>query len=105
VQILGAVLAQQGIALGKDPTGKPPGPDHQPLLGFLESQRRMEPAFVAIKERYHLSWQAAAEAAAAAAGVIIHWCAGVLDPNIAFNLAVYGFVEGAKTAPDPLHPQ
>ena len=43
----------------------------------------------------------AAEAGAVATAFIVHQCTSVLDPNVAFGIAVYGFIEGMKTAPHP----
>jgi hypothetical protein len=39
---------------------------------------------------------------AAATSLLIQHCARALDPHIAFNIAALGFVEGTKTAPDPV---
>lgn len=102
IQILGGVLAHIGIDLNKDALGKPPGPEHQPNLEFLETQRRLEPVYRAIATRHGLAPRAAAEAGAVAAALLIGRCAQVLDPGVAFGIAVYGFIEGSKTAPDPV---
>jgi hypothetical protein len=34
--------------------------------------------------------------------LLIKHFAQVLDANVAFGIAAYGFVEGSKTAPDPV---
>lgn len=102
IQILGGVLARIGIDLDKDVLGTPPGPEHQPNLAFLEAQRRLEPVYRAIATRHGLAPRAAAEAGAVAAALLIGRCAQVLDPGVAFGIAVYGFIEGSKTAPDPV---
>ncbi len=102
IAILGGVLTHVGIALdGARLNGQVPQ-GHQPLLGFLDTQRILEEPFTSIMRRQGLSYQDAAEAAAVATALLIHQCATVLDPHISFAVAAYGFVEGSKTAPDPV---
>jgi hypothetical protein len=102
IQILGCVLSHLGIILDREQFGKLPGTENQPLLGFLETQRHLEPRYMKIKDRLGLSLQEAAESAAVASALLIQQSAQVLNPNVAFGVAVYGFVEGTKTAPEPL---
>jgi hypothetical protein len=45
----------------------------------------------------------AAQAGAVATALLIRHCAQILDPNTAFGIAALGFVEGTKTAPEPVH--
>lgn len=73
--------------------------EHQPLLAFLETQKRLEPAFNGVRERLGLSLSAAADAAALATAILIQQTVEVLDPDTAFDIAVYAFVEGTKTIP------
>jgi divalent metal cation (Fe/Co/Zn/Cd) transporter len=49
-----------------------------------------------------LSLQDAADSAAAATALIIQQSLPVLDPNVAFGIAVYGFIEGSKTVPEAI---
>jgi hypothetical protein len=102
VQLMGGVLSHIGVALDDEKLGGAPAPEHQPNQAFLETQKRLEPAFVAIKERFALSLSEAADAGAVATALMIQQCAQALDPHVAFGLAVYGFIEGSKTAPDPV---
>ncbi|MCU0806122.1 MAG: hypothetical protein MUF79_13720 [Burkholderiales bacterium] len=102
VGVLSGVLSHLGVALDEEALGNAPGPEHRPLLGFLETQRLLEPSFTDISVRHGLSRKEAAEAAAVAAALLIRQCASVLDPSVAFGIAVYAFVEGTKTAPDPV---
>jgi hypothetical protein len=69
---------------------------------FLETQKKLEQLYTPVKARLGLSREEAAQAAAVATALLIRQCAKVLDPNIAFGIAVYGFVEGSKTAPEPV---
>ena len=100
IQILGGVLEQMGVKLDKDKLEEAPGPENQPLLDFLETQKRLEPQYAAIQASLGLSLQEAATAAAIATALLIKQTAQILDPHIAFGIAVYGFIEGTKTVPE-----
>ncbi len=104
LQILAGVLGHTGVVLDPERLAKGPDPERRPLLSFLETQARLELRYAAIQERTGLSHAEAADAAAAAAAFLIMQCAGTLDPNTAFAIAVEGLVEGAKTAPGPPAP-
>lgn len=99
LQALVGVLGGLGVELDRERLKAEPGPDHKPLLPFLETQKRVEPPCEAIRNRLGLSLQDAAMAAAAATAVVIRRTVKVLDPSVAFHIAAYGFVEGTKTAP------
>ncbi|MEO7795613.1 MAG: hypothetical protein ABIV06_12660, partial [Thermoanaerobaculia bacterium] len=101
LQILGGVLAHGGVELDREILSLGPDPDHQPMLEFSATQAALEAPFSAIRARHQLSAREAAEAAAAASGFLIQQFAEVLDPSVAFGIAVHGFVEGAKTVPGP----
>src|SRR5262249_30334707 len=102
-QIAAIVLRQVGIAI---PDSPPPAADdfrNKPTLEFLDTQRKLEPACAPICAKHSLDGERAAHAAAIRHALLIRHCAKVLDPTIAFRIAAYGFVEGSKTAPDPVH--
>lgn len=101
VDVAGGMLAQLGIRidLARITTS---APADQPRIGFLETQRILEPMFAKITNRYGLSVQQSAESAAAAAALLIHQYERSIDPSSAFGIAVYGFIEGTKTTPDPV---
>jgi hypothetical protein len=61
----------------------------------------LEPVVEAARRENNLSDSEAAQACAIAAGLLIHATRNVLEVNIAFSLAVRGFVEGLKSAPVP----
>jgi len=106
-QLLGVllgVLTHTGVVLDPERLKTEPGPGHKPLLPFLDTQKRLEPVCERIRQRLGLGLDDAAMAAAAAAALMISRSAQVLDPHVAFHVAAYGFVEGAKTAPDPVVP-
>jgi len=100
--VLLAVLTHLGVELDRERLKIEPGPQHGPLLPFLETQRRIEPPCERIRKRLHLPLAEAATAAAATAALVIRRTVDELDPHVAFHVAAYGFVEGAKTAPDPV---
>jgi hypothetical protein len=102
VEVLSEILARLGVQLDRARLGDEPESDNQPQQGFLETQKLLEPQFAAIRTRHGLSEQEAAEAGAVATAMLMHQCLQVLDPHVAFSIAVYGFIEGAKTAPDPV---
>jgi hypothetical protein len=101
VEVLSEILARLGVELDSARLEGEPGPANQPQMGFLETQKLLEPRFAEIRARHGLSEQEAAEAGAVATAFLMHQCSQVLDPHVAFGIAVYGFIEGAKTVPDP----
>jgi hypothetical protein len=102
IQVLVSVLSHVGVSLSEEEMDRPPGPEHQPHQGFLETQKHLEPLYIAIKDRHGLSPKEAAEAGAVAAALLIRQCSQALDPNVAFGIAAYGIMEGTKMAPDPV---
>jgi hypothetical protein len=102
VQVLETVLANLKVTIDKGKLGGAPSPANQPLQSFLETQRVLEPVFREISNRHGLSAEEAADTSAIATAILIQQCKAVLDPTVAFGVAVQGFVEGTKTAPDPV---
>ncbi len=102
VSIMGAILTQLGISPGEKTHGDESPSQLRPNQDFLSTQRSLEPNFLSIAEQHGLSGQSAAYAAAAATAILIQRASKVLDPREAFDIAVYGFIEGTKTAPDPV---
>lgn len=70
-----------------------------PKLSFKESTDRLSMFFFKYCEVTHMALQDAAFAAAMAAGALIHDCREVLAIENGGAIAVYGFIEGTKTAP------
>lgn len=98
VQILGGVLESMGVKLDSSKLSASQRTKGQ-RESFLETQEALEMRFAAIRAKYGLSDGEAADAVALATAVLIKNCASLLDPHVGFGLAVYGFIEGAKTAP------
>jgi hypothetical protein len=102
LQIASGVLSQIGIRLDNTQSSGATSSTNEPVLQFLDTQTKLEPLYAPIKARRRLSTQEAAHAAAVATALLIRHFANMLDPNVAFGIAAYGFVEGTKTAPDPV---
>jgi len=73
--------------------------ENRPQWSVLETQSRLGATFRAAAARHGLADRRAAFASVMAAAWLIRDTASVLDPHIAAGIALYGFVEGAKTAP------
>jgi len=101
-QVTADCLAKIGIKIDNAQAGKDIDPQHKPMLKFLDTQKKLEPMYAPIKERYGFSYQEAAYSVAIGTALMILHAKNFLDPSMAFNIAVYGFVEGSKTAPDPV---
>jgi hypothetical protein len=102
VEILGGMLQHLGVAVDAKQATDAPAGAARPLLGFLETQGRLEPRFAKTRERLGLSHAQAAESAAVATALLIQRCATALAPSAAFGIALYAIVEGTKTAPGPV---
>ncbi len=102
VQIAASTLARIGIKIASSPPKGPADPKSKPRLEFLTTQRTLESTYAPIQAKFSLPPEQAAHAAAVATALLIRHCAKVLDPNAAFGIAVYGFIEGSKTAPEPV---
>jgi hypothetical protein len=72
---------------------------NQPRMNLAEVQSLLDGSFRAIADKYHLSPQEGAHAAAVATAMLIKKCSGVLEPHLGYTIAMYGMVEGSKTVP------
>jgi hypothetical protein len=95
-------LDQLGVALTNTPLAIASNDRDQRLPDFLTTQRRLQPAFATIQSKHELTFRQSSRAAAIATAMLVHSYAGRMDPNAAFGIAMFGFVEGMKTAPDPV---
>jgi hypothetical protein len=102
IQITHSVLSRMGIKLDNSQFGGITNSKNEPMLAFLDTQKKLEPLYTLIKARRGLTIQEAAQAAAVATALLIRHFAQVLDVKVAFRIAAYGFVEGSKTAPEPV---
>lgn len=104
IQILGAVLQNIGVELDSSKLSASQRTTKGQEESFLETQEVLETRFVAIRDKYSLSDAEAADSVAIATAVLIKTCSNLLDPHVGFGLAVYGFIEGSKTAPEAFGP-
>lgn len=99
IQILGAVLENLGVKLESSKLSADQRAARGQKESFLETQKILEERFGAIRDKYGFSDGEAADSVAVATAVLIKNCSNLLDPHVGFGLAVYGFIEGSKTAP------
>ena len=71
-------------------------------LSFEEAHHRLAPFFLKYCEVSPMPFTDATVAAAIATGRLVRDCGAVLDVEKGAAIAVYGFVEGTKTAPFPI---
>jgi len=70
-----------------------------PKLTVLETQELLEADLAQIREQHHLTLEEGAHACALATAWLIRDCAPQIGLEFGFNIAAYGFIEGAKTVP------
>ncbi len=101
VATLGAALRVLRIEI--DPRRVPAGRERAEALDIsaLDAQHTFERALAAIVARHALGLEEAAHACALASAQLIQMHATQLDAHVAFGLASYGFMQGAKTVPLP----
>jgi hypothetical protein len=102
INIATTVLEDAGVALDFNKVTDESRSGHEPLLTFLDTQKLFEPHFNTVREKFGLSLSQAADAGALATAMLIAQTAQVLDSNVAFDLAVFSFIEGSKTMPSNL---
>ena len=99
VNIAATVLTDAGVELDPNSVSDDSTKGHEPLFDFLITQQRLEPKFDNVRNKLGLSLPQAADAGALASAMLIHQTSQVLDSNVAFEIAVYSFIEGSKTIP------
>jgi hypothetical protein len=99
--VMNAGLSGLGVAIDEQKVGGAADDSHAPLFTITEMQQKLDDPIYAITGAHGLRGDDAARACALATALLIHQTSSVLDPSIGYGLAVYGFVEGTKTAPNP----
>ena len=102
MRVTANILANLKVTLPAAPPSDDGNPNLRPTLDFLTTQRRLEPVFQPILNRFEFTPVQAAQASAVAAALLIHHFAKHVDPAVGFRLATHAIVEGCKTAPDPI---
>lgn len=99
MNIMLATLKQLGHQVGEETLNQDYLSPKYSQLNFKESLDRLAPFFVKYCELAPMSFSDAAIGAAIATGILIHDCREVLPIENGGAIAVYGFIEGTKTAP------
>lgn len=98
--ILSAMLPYFGIALDNEKLGGEASMrGAAPELTVVESLALIQADALQVIETNGLKLKEAAQAAAIATAFIVKECSRDLGPEICFNIATYGFIEGCKTVP------
>ena len=101
IGLLGGALQRLDIRIDNTEVDRLAAEAPQAELPFLQTQPLLEKAFAPLRTSFGLSLEESAHAAAVAVAIFIRQQQGLLDANSAFGVAVYGFIEGSKTAPTP----
>ena len=101
VEVMKSGLAGLGLEIDERTAGSGPTEQHAPLFSITETQQKLDAKLSTITATHGLFGEEAARSCALAAALLISQTRTVLDPKIAFGLAVYGFVQGTKTNPIP----
>jgi len=102
MNVMFATLHQLGHKVGETDLNREYLSPKFSQLTFKESHDRLAPFFLKYCEVTPMALQDAATGAAIAAGILVHDCREVLSVDKGSAIAVYGFVEGTKTAPFPV---
>ena len=101
MNLMFATLQQLGDTIGEGNLDREYASAKYSQLTFKESHERLAPFFLKYCEVGPISHRDAALGAAIASGILIHECKPVLDITKGAAIAVYGFIEGTKTASYP----
>jgi len=92
-------LKSLGTNIASEPSESLGGEKNQPQKTFLETQAILDPLYAPAKDKFSLSDRQMAQAAAVAAGVLVHHFAKHVEPNRGFGIAAFAFAEGSQTVP------
>lgn len=100
VSIMSAMVQQFGITLNREKlAGGPLRRGGVPELSLVESLALLQADAMQIVKNNGLKLTEAAQAAAMATAFVVKECSRDLGPEVSFNIATYGFIEGCKTVP------
>jgi hypothetical protein len=100
INIMSAMLQHFGISLNKEKLGGDTSKRGvPPQLSVVESLALLQEDALRIAASNGLKLKEAAQAAAMATAFLVKECAPTLGPEVGFNIAIYGFIEGCKTVP------
>ncbi len=101
MNVMLVTLQQLGHKIGEESLNRDYVSAQFSQLTFQESHERLATFFLKYCEVAPISHHDAALGAAIASGILVHECREVLDITKGGALAVYGLIEGTKTAPFP----
>jgi len=100
INILGGFLSASNIQIDKEKIG---GNENQrgeaPRLTTIESLSLLQNEALSICKHNSLSMHSSAQAAALATAFVVKECSPQIGAETAFNVAIFGFIEGSKTIP------
>lgn len=100
INILGEFLSASNIHIDKEKIG---GNETQrgeaPRLNTVETLSLLQDEAIDICKRNSLGMQGSARAAALATAFVVKECSPQIGAETAFNVAIFGFIEGSKTIP------
>lgn len=99
VNIFGSMMQHFGVQLDPAKLGGDQKPGGDPELTILQSLSLLQDEAMGIARKNAIPLSEAAQAAAMATAFIAKECAKDVGAETAFNIAVYGFIEGSKTSP------
>lgn len=100
IEVLSAMLQHFGVRLDHEKLGgETTKGGNSPQLSPVESLALLQEEALDIAAQNGLNLKEAAQAAAMATAFVVKECAPTLGPEVGFNIAAYGFIEGCKTVP------
>lgn len=104
MNLMFATLRSLGDPAGEDMVDRDAVSTKTSQLTLRQVQEQLDPFFLAYCRTAPLSLEEAAFSLAIATGILVHDCKPALAISKGTAIAIYGFVEGAKTAPIAMTP-
>ena len=95
------MMQQYGLQPDKDKLADSENRGEEPKLSVTQTQELLDGELGNIREQHNLDLEDGACACALTAAWLIKECAPSIGLEVGFNIAAYGFIEGAKTVPRP----
>ena len=96
------ILQSLGTTIANEPPTTLGTGTRQPTKTLIETQAILDPLYAPAQAKFALNDRQMAQAAAVAAGMIVHHFAKYVDPNTGYGIAAFAFTEGSRTVPAPL---
>jgi hypothetical protein len=99
LQTVGDSLSVMNVILDADKLDYNLPEENNPRMQLSETQTLLDAPFRKIMDKYRLTEEEGAHAAAVSTAVLIQKCLGVLDPHLGYTVAAFGMIEACKTVP------